>query len=147
MAQQCTDPGLRWARKLIAPLRIVGTVKVGSADLRHDFTSNTTVVLTARRSMNEPDTAGSNYFISTGGYAELTQRFMQTWAAMVRWGYVQDNNTARIDRTTLSGASLRYRAKDWLEFAVDYNQHKRQSNIQVNDYTEQSSLITMNASL
>ena len=61
-----------------------GTVKVGSADVRHDFATNTTVVLTAQRSMNEPDIPGSDYFISTGAYAELTQRFAQQWAAMVR---------------------------------------------------------------
>jgi len=124
-----------------------GTVKVGSADVRHDFTGDTTVALTAQRSLNEPDIPGSKYFISTGGYAELTQRFVRKWAAVVRGAYVQDLYFVRTDRTALTGAGLRYRAKDWLEFALDYNQRKRDSNIQGNDYVEQSSLITMNVSL
>ncbi len=123
-----------------------GTVKVGSADVRHDFATNTTVVLTAQRSMNEPNIPGIDYFISTGAYAELTQRFVQKWAAVVRVAYVQDQYSIRTDRTALSGAGLRYRAKDWLEFALDYNWNKRQSNIEGNDYTEQSSIITVNVS-
>ena len=124
-----------------------GTVKVGSADVRHDFTTATTIVLTAQRSLNEPDIPGINYFISTGAYAELTQRFVQKWAAVVRLAYVQDQNSIRTDRTALSGLGLKYRAKDWLEFALDYNRRKRQSNVQGNDYTEQSSLLTVNVSL
>jgi len=124
-----------------------GTVKVGSADVRHDFPSDTTIVLTAQRSMNEPDIAGMNYFISTGGYAELTQRFARQWAAVVRGAYVQDQYFIRTDRTALSGAGIRYRTKEWLEFAVDYNRRKRQSDIQGNDYTEQSFIFTANVSL
>jgi len=104
-------------------------------------------VLTAQRSQNEPSLTGISYFISTGAYAELTQRFVQKWAAVVRGAYVHDLYFVRTDRTALSGAGLRYRATDRLEFAVDYNRHKRQSNIQGNDYTEQSSIITVNVSL
>ena len=124
-----------------------GTVKVGSADVRHDFTSDTTVVLTAQRSMNEPDIPDSVYFISTGGYAELMQRFAGKWTAAVRGAYVHDLYFVRTDRTSLAGAGLRYRAKDWLEFALDYNQRQRQSDIPGYDYREQSSLITMTVSL
>ena len=121
-------------------------VKVGSADVRHDFATNTTVVLTAQRSMNEPNIPGINYFIATGAYAELTQRFVQKWAAVVRVAYVEDQYFIRTDRTALSGAGFRYRAVDWLEFALDYNWQKRQSNIEGNDYTEQSSIIMVNIS-
>ncbi len=124
-----------------------GTVKVGSADVIHNFTSDTTLVLTAQRSLNEPDLPGSNYFTSTGGYLELTQRFLQKFAAVVRGAYVQDNNTARVDRTSLDGVGLKYRAKAWLEFAADYNRHIRSSNIPVNDYTEHSAVIMANFSL
>jgi len=127
--------------------RTGGTIKVGSADVRHNFTSDMTIVLTAQRSMNEPDIPGGNYFMSTGGFADVTQRLGTKLSAVVRGAYVQDNNTARIDRTSLGGVGLRYRAMDRLEFAVDYNRHKRQSNILGNDYTEQSSLITVNVSL
>ena len=123
-----------------------GMVKVGSADVRHDFATNTTVVLTAQRSMNEPNIPGINYFIATGAYAELTQRFVQKWAAVVRVAYVEDQYFIRTDRTALSGAGFRYRAVDWLEFALDYNWQKRQSNIEGNDYTEQSSIIMVNIS-
>jgi hypothetical protein len=66
---------------------------------------------------------------------------------MLRAAYVQDQNSIRTDRTALTGAGLRYRATDWLEFALDYNRNKRQSNIEGNDYTEQSSIITVNVSL
>jgi len=124
-----------------------GTVKVGSADVRHDFSSDTTVVLTAARSLNEPNIQGMDYFISTGGYADLTQRFLQKWAVMVRGAAVQDTYFTRTDRTTLGGLGLKYRTKDWLEFAVDYNWRSRHSDMPENDYTEHSAIIKVSASM
>jgi hypothetical protein len=124
-----------------------GTVKVGSADVRHDFTSDTTVVLTAERSLKEPNIQGMDYFISTGGYADLTQRFLQKWAVMIRGAAVQDNYFIRTDRSTLGGIGLKHRTKDWLEFAVDYNWRSRHSDDPGYNYTEQSAIIKVSASI
>jgi hypothetical protein len=124
-----------------------GTVKVGSADVRHEFASDTTIELTARRSMNEPDIPGSVYFISTGAYAELTQRIIPQWSAVVRGAFVQDLYFSRTDRTSLGGVGVRYQANDWLGVAVDYNRNKRNSNVQGNEYTEQSSIVMVSVSL
>ncbi|MCK9418598.1 MAG: outer membrane beta-barrel protein [Nitrospirae bacterium] len=127
--------------------RTNGTVKVGSADVRHNFTSDMTIVLTARRSMNEPDIPGGNYFITTGGYAEFTHRFIKEWAYVFRGATVHDLYFSRTDRTILGGIGLRYQAKDWLEFAVDHNWQGRHSSIPGNNYTEHSSIIMVNVSL
>ena len=123
------------------------TVKVGSADVRHDFTSDTTVVLTAQRSLNEPNIQDMTYFISTGAYADLTQRFSQKWAVVVRGAAVQDIYFIRTDRTALGVVGLKYRAKDWLELAADYNWRSRHSDVPANNYTEHSAVIMVSASL
>jgi hypothetical protein len=120
---------------------------VGSADVRHDFSKDTTLVLTAERTINEPDIASINYFVSTGAYVELTQRLVTTLFAVVRGAYVLDDDTSRTDRTSLGLAGLKYRVKDWFEFAADYNWHVRNSNISGNNYTEHSAIITVNFSL
>lgn len=120
---------------------------IGSADVRHVFSKDTTLILTAQRSINEPDSASIDYFVSTGGYVELTQRLVTTLSAVVRGAYVLDEDTSRTDRTSFGGAGLKYRAMDWLEFTSDYNLHVRNSNIPGNDYTEHSAIITVNVSL
>jgi hypothetical protein len=136
------------ARKnLTSSAKTDGTVKVGSVDVRHDFTKDTTVVLTAARSLNEPNIQGMNYFISTGGYADLTQRFLQKWAVMIRGAAVQDNYSIRTDRTTLGGIGFKHRTKDWLEFAVDYNWRSRHSDDPGYNYTEHSAIIKVSASM
>ncbi len=123
------------------------TVNVWSADVRHDFTGDTTVVLTARRSLNEPNRPGIDYFTSTGGYAELTQRVNEDWAAVLLGAYVTDDFTAaKVDRTFLGGAGMTYKANDWLDFAVDYNWHQRNSSL-LDKYVEHSTIITANISL
>jgi hypothetical protein len=120
---------------------------VGSADVRQGFTKDTSLVLAAERSIHEPDIPGSNYFISTGAYAELTHRLVTMLSVAVRGAYVLDDDTSRIDRTSIGGICLKYRAKDWLEFSADYNVHVRHSNILGNDYTEHSSIIKADFSL
>ncbi len=119
------------------------TVNVWSADVRHDFTGDTTVVLTAQRSLNEPDILGIDYLITTGCYAELTQRFVQKWEAVVRGAYVQDMYSSWTNRTALYGAGLRYRAQDWLEFSVDYNRHQRDAGF-LDKYLEHSTILMVN---
>jgi hypothetical protein len=123
------------------------TVYVWSADARHDFRSDTTVFLTARRSLNEPNRSDSDFFISTGFYAELTQHVNKVWAAVFRGAYVADDYSAlKVDRTFLGGAGLTYQAKDWLEFAVDHNWHQRNSSI-LDKYVEHATSVTANISL
>ncbi len=122
------------------------TVIVWSADVRHDLTSDTTVVLTARRSLNEPNRPDIDYFISTGFYAELTHHFIKEWAAVFRGSQVTDAYSAlKADRTFLGGAGLTYKAMDWIEFAVDYNWHQRNSSI-LGKYVEHSTGVTANIS-
>jgi hypothetical protein len=120
------------------------TVYVWSADVRHDFTSDTMVVLTAQRSLNEPNLPNIDYFISTGIYAELTHRIVSDWAAVFRGAYVIDDYSAlKDDRTFLGGTGLTYKAKDWIELAVDYNWHQRNSSIR-EKYVEHATTFTVN---
>jgi hypothetical protein len=120
------------------------TVYVWSADVRHDLTSDTTVVLTAQRSLNEPNMSSIDYFISTGVYADLTQRIVSDVAAVLRGAYVSDDySSSQVDRTYFGGAGLTYKAKDWIKFAVDYNWHQRNSSI-LQKYVEHATIFTMN---
>jgi hypothetical protein len=123
------------------------TVSVWSVDVRHDFTGDTTIVLTAQRSLNEPNRPGIDYFTSTGGFAELTHHIDKDWAAVLRGAYVIDDFTAAtIDRTILGGGGLTYKANDWIEFAVDYNRHQRNSSV-LDRYVEHETILTANISL
>ena len=120
------------------------TAYVWSADVRHDLTSDTTVVLTAQRSLNEPNMSSIDYFISTGIYADLTQRIVSDWAAVFRGAYVTDDySSSKVDRTYLGGAGLTYKAKDWMTFAVDYDWHQRNSSI-LQKYVEHATMLTVN---
>lgn len=128
---------------------------VGYADVHHDFTDNTSIMLNGQRTVNETNLPGNRYFITTGAYAELTHRFLRRLSGVVRGSYGQDeysdpvppDTTVRIDRTLLEGFGLKYAMKDWLEFAVDYNRRERRSNLPVNDYNEHSYIATANIAL
>ncbi len=132
----------------------------GYADVHHDFTDNTSILLNGQRTVNETSLLGNRYFITTGVYAELTHRFVRKLSGVVRGSYGIDNyadpvvtdpitnaSTVRTDRTLFGGLGLKYKMKDWLEFAVDYNARERRSNIPVNDYNEHSYILTANISL
>lgn len=154
--------------------RSKGTVKVGAtkkefksgaggdfsgwtayADVHHDLTENTSILLNGQRTVNETTLIGDRYFITTGASAELTHRLLRRLSGVVRSSYGQDDysdpippdTTTRKDRTLLAGAGLKYVMKDWLEFAVDYNHTERRSNIAVNDYNENSYILMANISL
>jgi hypothetical protein len=120
------------------------TVYVWSADVRHDFTGDTTVIMTARRSLNEPNISSTDYLISTGIYADLTQRIISDLAAVLRGAYVTDDySSSNVDRTYLGGAGLTYKAKDWIKFAVDYDWQQRNSSI-IQKYVEHAMMLTVN---
>jgi hypothetical protein len=127
----------------------------GYADIRHDFTDNTSGMLNGQRTVNETALLGNRYFITTGAYAELSHKFGRKLSGVVRGSYGQDryadliglDATVRTDRTQLEGAGLKYAMKDWLEFALDYNSRERRSNIPVNDYRENSAFLTVSVSL
>lgn len=126
-----------------------------SADVRHDFTDDTSIMLSGQRSVNESNLIGNRYFLTTGVFTELTHKFVRKLAGSVRGSYGEDRysdvippDTAfRIDRTTLLGAGLKYTLKEWLDFGLDYNSRDRHSNFPSNDYREHSFSAALNISL
>ncbi|MDP3029169.1 MAG: outer membrane beta-barrel protein [Deltaproteobacteria bacterium] len=126
-----------------------------SIDLDHRFTDYTSIRLIGQRMVNESNLQGTKYIITTGAYAEFTHRFIAKLAAIVRGSYGKDDfsdvvppeTRVRKDRTAVAGIGLKYFIQNWLAIAVDYNHRDRNSNINVNDYTENSYTFTINFAL
>lgn len=127
----------------------------GYADVRHDFSEYTSVLLNGQRAVNESSIQDNRYLITTGAYGELTHRFVKRLAVVVKGSYGEDqysdpippDTTVRVDRTLFEGLGLKYTVRDWLELSVDYGRRARRSNIPVNNYTEHSTILTANISL
>ncbi len=125
-----------------------------AADVSHDFSDFTSIKLLAKRDVNESSLLGTRYFITTGLYGELTRKFLDRLAGVVRASYGEDkysdiipgDTEMRKDKTVAVGAGMRYYLQRWLEFVLDYNYRKRDSNIDIYKYTENAFSLTMNAS-
>lgn len=126
-----------------------------SADVRHEFTANTAVLLNGQRKVNETSLPGSRYFTTTGAYAELTRKIRRKLAGFVKGSLGEDkysdvvppDTTVRVDRSAMTGGGLRYTMKDWLAFGLEYSNRTRHSNITVNNYNEHATMITADVSL
>lgn len=124
-----------------------------SFDINHNFTEYTSLQLIGKRDINETNVLGTAYFITTGAYAEFSHKFVSKLAGLMRVSYGEDvfsnpvapDITTRRDKTVMAGLGLRYSMKEWLQFGFDYNQNKRNSNINMNDYTEHHYLLSVNA--
>jgi hypothetical protein len=161
--------GLTWE----VTARSKGTIKVGrtskdytenivkdfslwvwSLDIDHKFSEETSIVLVGKRQVNETNAFNTAYFITTGLYGEFSHRFMSKTAFLLRGSSGTDkysnavppSTIAREDKTTLAGVGLKYFMKDWVDIGADYNKRNRDSNIDVNDYTETVFSISVNMS-
>lgn len=126
-----------------------------SIDIDHRFTDYTSIKLIGRRLVNESNLQGTRYFVTTGAYAEFTHKFIDDLAAIVRGSHGEDKfsdtvfpeTRTRKDTTSVAGIGLKYFIQDYLAVAVDYNHTVRNSNIDANDYTENSYSFTINFAL
>lgn len=125
-------------------------------DASHNFTRSTSLKVTGQRTVNEANLQGSYYFVSTGVYGELTQRFFRKASVVLSGSYATDkfsNAVAsisplrRIDNTAGGGLALKYAFAEWLEGALSYNHRTRDSNINANDYDVNEYAISLNLSL
>jgi hypothetical protein len=113
-------------------------------DLNHQFAQHTSLLLKAKRDVNETNLLGTSYFITTGLSGELRQEFGYRLAGLARMSYGKDDfsnavlpeTAVRSDKTIVEGAGLRYSVREWFILGADYNYQSRNSNIDINDYRE-----------
>ena len=125
-----------------------------SADITHDFSDFTSVKLVARRDVNEASLLDTRYYITTGIYGEVMRKFLDRLAGVVRASYAEDKFSdivpgepeLRKDKITAVGAGMKYYMQRWLQFALDYDYRKKDSNIDIYNYTENAFSLTVNAS-
>jgi len=155
--------GMTWE----ATARSKGTVKAGKVtktfedsavegpekivafiDIDHKFTEYTSLLLSAKRDVNETRYFGATYYVTTGFAAEFKHRFGAKLSGIARMSYGKDEfspqTTTRIDKTMMEGAGLRYLMHDWIEIGADYGYRSRNSNIDVNDFREKQSVLSVN---
>ena len=60
---------------------------------------------------------------------------------------ITPDTDSRYDKTFLGGVGLRYRMRDWLEFVLEYNYRRRDSNIPVNDLSQNTYSLIINFAL
>lgn len=126
-----------------------------SADLNHEFSDYTSIKLIGQRIVNESTLQGVRYTTTTGLYGEFIHKLTYKISAVLRGSYgvdkfsdsVAPETKLRKDLTTSGGIGLKYAMRDWLEFTLDYNHKKRDSNIDTNDYHENSYTFAVNIAL
>lgn len=126
-----------------------------SADLNHEFSDYTSIKLVGQRIVNETTLQGVRYTTTTGAYGEFIHKLTYKISAVLRGSYgvdkfsdsVAPETKLRKDLTTSGGIGLKYAMRDWLEFTLDYNHKKRDSNIDANDYHENSYTFAINIAL
>ena len=121
-----------------------------SVELDQAF-SRSSLKLIGKRDVNESNAVGTTYYITTGAFAEYTHKLGNKLSAVGRLSYGEDDysNTNgyeldRVDKTSLFGAGLKYQMRDWLEFALNYNHLRRDSNIDYRDLTDNTVSLTAN---
>ncbi|MFZ3073234.1 MAG: outer membrane beta-barrel protein [Thermodesulfobacteriota bacterium] len=132
-----------------------------SANLTHEFTSSTSVMLNAARTVNETNLnfpVLMRYFVTTGGYAELKQAILKKFYAKINGSFGQDVYSdeqivtsgeleRRKDNTTSGGAGIGYDIQDWLKLAVDYTYKVRNSNLDSVEYITNATVFTVKIEL
>jgi uncharacterized protein (PEP-CTERM system associated) len=134
-----------------------GSLKTWTAsiDVNHEFSDYSSLRLVGKRVVNESSLLGTRFFITTGLYGEFTYRFLDRLAGVVKGSYAEDRysdtvpgeTAVRKDKTLLAGGGVRYFFRRWLRLDLDYNYRKRDSNIDIFDYTENSVILTLTSSL
>jgi hypothetical protein len=126
-----------------------------SADISHAFSDYSFLKIIAMREINESSALGTRYFVTTGAYAEYTHKLTYKISAVARASYGLDDysnaiapdTVARNDKTFLGGVGLKYQMRDWLEFVLEYHYRNRNSNLPVNDLTQNTYSLTLNFAL
>lgn len=126
-----------------------------SLDIRHDFTKYTSVLLAGQRSLNESNSLGSSFSITTGAYGEAAHRFGHHLSAMVHGSFGTDRFPGgvapdpgpRTDRVSSWGGGLNYLIVDGLELSADHTRRARNSNIDVRDYHERQYSVMVSLTL
>lgn len=132
-----------------------------SANLKHAFTSSTSIMLNAARTVNETNLrlpVAQRYFVTTGGYLEMKQAILKKFYAKINGSFGQDVYSdkqlvtsgeleRRQDHTTSAGAGIGYDIQDWLNLAVDYTYRVRNSNLDTVEYITNATVFSVNIEL
>jgi hypothetical protein len=121
-----------------------------SVDINHDFSQTASLKLLGLRAPKEANVEGTSYYITTGGFGELSFHILTKLSVVAHgsWGkdtfsnIIPGESVPRIDRTTQSGGGLKYAIGRWGEIGFDYNHRQRHSTIPTYDYDEHSYLVS-----
>jgi len=121
-----------------------------SVNISHEFDRYNHISLLGERTINETNlTANIRHFVTTGAAVEFKHRFLERLAASVRGSYGRDlfsdkGSFAKVreDDTVSAGLGFEYEMRRWLAFLINYNYRERDSNINSNDYSENSVMLT-----
>jgi hypothetical protein len=124
------------------------------ADLTHAFSDRSSFKVLGMRDVNESNVQGTNYYVRTEAFAEYTHKLLYNLSAVARASYgIDDYSNAiapdpdRHDQRTLGGVGLKYQMRSWLDFALNFNHLDRDSNVDYNDMTENTTSFTINLAL
>lgn len=117
---------------------------VAFADINHDITESTRIVLDAHRKVSETTLVGSRYILNTRGSARLIHSFFTKFSVDIHASLSKDAfsdiNTGatlvRKDSTSASGVGVNYDIQNWLTAGLGYEQRDRNSNVDTADYDE-----------
>lgn len=126
-----------------------------SINITHEITDYDSLKLVGMRTVNEGTLQLTRYYVTTGAHAEYEHRFGHKLSSFVHSAYGEDkysnaiapDTTIRGDISLSGGLGAKYLIREWLEVAVDYNYRQRDSNIDLNDYKENSFMAGVNLSI
>lgn len=137
----------------------VGDAKdfIVEAQIDHQFTPKTSVIIKASRKTNETNISTSEFILSNNIEVEYLQRFTGKITGDVNFSYTNDSykgnltfdgETKERKDDTLRGAfALRYKFKEWLNLDTGYIYTKRGSNFNDFDYTTNIIFVRITGSL
>lgn len=115
---------------------------VGSVEMIYDWTAVSTISFNGNVGYDRADFGAENlgfnpYYEVTGSIThQLSRRIAGNLLAGYRRNLYIDEDPDRDDTIWRAGAGLVYRALPWLSFSLDYLYRQLDSNVNVNDYTE-----------
>lgn len=115
---------------------------VVSIELGHELTSRTLIQATVERRTRESNLESEDYYVTTGGGVQVTQRFTGKLSALLQTSYGRDQYPdaagveGRTDNTYRTGIGMDYWIQKWFSVAARYDYANRDSDLEGLDYTD-----------
>ncbi|MGA2192068.1 MAG: outer membrane beta-barrel protein [Nitrospirota bacterium] len=123
--------------------------------INHNFTPKTSIELTGLRQAYETDDPAVDYYTTTRGTVSVS--FKPFTKILIRpYGSYEYNSypapdpgytESRKDNYWQSGIALTYDMNKWFSVGVEYTHTKRESNISINDYTDNLAMVKLKGTI